>query len=128
MIGATVTVWAIGVAIYEFIYGYFANRYLKRAQTMAKHPASGSPQERGEMRRRLLQNYWVFSGYLVAGGLTAISLYVSGITLANEDPETLGIAYAFFGAVIVWHLGLFSFEFFTSMSQVGGLADDIDDP
>lgn len=128
MIGAAVTVWAIGVAIYEFIYGYFASTHLKRAKAIAKHPTLGSCQERTGMRRRLLQNYWVFSGYLVAGGLTTISLYVSGITLANEDPGTLGIAYAFFGAVIVWHLGLFSFEFFTSMRQVGGLADEIEDP
>lgn len=128
MIAAAVTIWAIGVAIYQFIYKHFADRHLDRARAMARNPASWTSEELREMRCRLLRNYWVFGGYLVAGVLTAISVYCSGITLANESPETLGIAYTFFAAVVGSHLALFSFEFFTSMSQVGELADQIGDP
>ncbi len=128
MIGVAATVWAIGVAIYAFIYRYFADMHLKRARTMACHPTSWTAKERQEMRCGLLRNYWIFGGYLVAGVLTAISVYCSGITLANESPDTLGIAYTFFAAVIGWHLALFSVEFLTSMKQVGELADQIGDP
>lgn len=128
MIGATVTVWAIGVAIYEFIYGYFDRRYLTRAQYMAAHPTSGSPKERHDMRCGLLRNLGVYGGYVVASLLTGVSLYASAITLANEDSGTLLIAYCFFGAVIGWHLILFGYEFATSMIQVGRLARTIRDP
>ena len=127
MIGAVAAVWAIGVAIYQFIYGYFDRRYLSKAKWMANHPEPADPQQ-GNMVCGLVRNYWVYWGYLVGGFLALLSLYWSGITLANESQETVQLAYYTFAAAIIWHFGLFTFEFATSMRQVGELAIRIDEP
>lgn len=124
MIGAVATVWAIGVAIYQFIYGYFWKRYLLLAEGMAwKHERT--PAERAWMVYRLQTNHNVYSGYAIAGALTIVSLFASGLALATEDQAWVRLAYLQFAFAILWHLGLFTYEIRTSMRQISELAERI---
>jgi hypothetical protein len=121
MISAVAAVWAIGVAIYQFIYGYFARRHLPQAEGMASR-VERLGEDRARMLCALVRNFHVFYGYVIAGALAMISIYFSGRTLASEEPQSIPIAYALFAVAVLWHFGLFTYELATSMMQVTRLA------
>jgi len=125
MIGAVATVWAIGVAIYQFIYTYFWQRHLDTAERLADGRQSRNDRNSG-MTCGLARNFFVYLLYAIAGGLAIFSIYLSGSALASADPEAVLPAYRVFAFAILWHFGIFTIELSTSMRQVYRLAKRID--
>ena len=123
MMGILATVWAIGVAVYQFIYQYFAEHYLKEAKQMADEREQGKHIEetkRKDMRRRLLQNAFVYVTYVFAGIFSAFMIGVGTLALAEGNTSYFGLARWLFAAALSIQFGLFTFEIFTSAWQVAG--------
>ncbi len=121
MIATIATVWAIAFAAYNFIYDYFAARYLDRAYDLADKTYQKGPPKPGEethMIRRLRRNYRVFVGYAIAGIVSVTSIGSSAFAIAYDSFDWYMAAKAIFGAAILLHLGLFTFEIGTSACQV----------
>ncbi len=91
MMGFLATVWAIGVAVYQFIYQYFAEHYLKEAKQMADEREQGKHIEetkRKDMRRRLFQNAFVYVTYVFAGIFSAFMIGVGTLALLKATLHT----------------------------------------
>ncbi len=121
MMGILATVWAIGVAVYQFIYQYFAEHHLEDAKRMADRREQGIPineEDRKEMRGGLLQNAVVFFAYIVAGILSAFMIATGAVALLQGDASLLGPSRWLFASALSVQFWLFTFEIATSTKQV----------
>src|SRR6266480_3056212 len=121
MMGILATVWAIGVAVYEFIYNYFADHHLSDARLMADQKERGAPideKARKDMRGGLLQNAIIFFIYVVAGILSTFMIGVGALALVNGDASLLGPSRWLFASALSVQFWLFTFEIATSVKQV----------
>ncbi len=109
MMAIIAVVWSIGFIAYSFIFDYFAQWSGKLLTTAG--PTFGT-------RHRFLQNLLVFVGYALAGVLAFSSIIVCAVTLGNDSPSLIPLAWQFFVAALVAHLALFTFEVFTSIKHV----------
>ncbi|SRR6266498_427206 len=124
MMGLLATVWAIGVAVYEFIYQYWEKNYRVPAETMAKQiklKEPVDPKAKDEMRRGLRRNMFVFSGYVVAGVLSAFMVASGTVALVESSRTWRDVAVQLFGFALATQFALFTWEILTSIKQVGGL-------
>jgi hypothetical protein len=124
LMAVTATVWAVGFAAYTFIYQYFAAEHLHPAKQMAHDVWLGIPvpeEHVQEMQDGLTRNFRVFSGFVIAGALSflTIAFGLSALVLGNE--AYVLIIEWFFAAALLSHVVLFTYELGTSMRQVWGL-------
>jgi len=108
-------VWAIGFAVYEFIWNYF--------WSWAKHPEN---RKERSARISFWQHLIVFNAYLVLGLLAFYSIYVSGGVLLSGEREGLPSAWSYFLATVVGYVVLFTFEIGTSILSVTHLIRERD--
>ena len=127
MMGTVGTIWAIGLAVYVFIYNYFVENVRDdledlefRINTMGNDEATQKylMDRRQRAYDRLRRYSRVFSSYLLTGVLTATCIIVSGATLAYDRPDWIPLAGAVFVVTLLALVALLSFEVWTSFRQV----------
>ena|SRR3990172_2574581 len=124
MMGLLATVWAIGVAVYEFIYQYWERNHRDRAREMAERIKLGVPvdvEQKKRMQRGLFHYTFVFSVYVLAGILSAFSIGAGTVALVEGSQWWKALALQLFGPALSAQFALFTWEILTSVKQVGGL-------
>ena len=115
MIATVGVVWAIGFAVYEFIWGYFWS-WAKDPENRNVRPA----------RISFWQHLIIFIAYLALGLLAFYSIYVSGSVLLSGEHEGLPSAWSYFLATLMGYVALFTFEIGTSILKVARLINGRD--
>lgn len=128
MIGANAVVWAISVAVYQFIYDYFDRRYGGDARAMAGWDGNRGPFPRPQVDRmlwRLRDNELTFRRTLTGGRVAVVSIAVSVLVLVFRAETLVALAVLVFLGSIGWFLCLFTSEIETSVRQMHELDRDI---
>ena len=113
IIGATATFWAIGFAVYFFIFEYL-DRWVERE--LNRRPLGR--QELAWAIGRLGPYRCVFIGFMVAGFLSFATVLVAGVGYAVNSHEWVVPAGIMFLVTLVAYLVLFTHELLTSIRYV----------
>lgn len=99
------TMWAIAIAIYEFVFGYFRETERRRSEPARR-------------RKRSWKYAAVFLGYAVSGVLAGACILLSGMALAFDNPGLIWPAGATFVAALLLIITLLIWEVATSIGYV----------
>lgn len=105
MMGTIGTMWAIGVAVYQFVFNY-----LKQTEDRAMDNAA----RRWRYRRYGL----MFATHIVSGLFTAASILLSGAALAFDSASLVAWAGATFVVALLLTVSALSYEIATSIHYV----------
>jgi hypothetical protein len=120
-------IWAISLAAYQFIYGYFERAHRSEIDKVKMYIESGSKDDQTQKwlniqrtfyARKLRKYMIVFGGYFLGGIATAISIIVSGATVAYDKPEWLWIAGVCFVVALGLLVSFLLFEVWSSFDEM----------
>lgn len=114
IIGATAGLWAIGMAVYAFVYQYFQEKHLPEAKEMAK----GATTPSNRMMDVLTRNLGVVVGFTIAGILAVFTIGLAAGALARQDEVLALQASQWFALTIAAFFALFTFELMTTIFQL----------